>query len=60
LLLVAGGYIRKLIKEVKEFFDVIHLALQDKDITAKELASIIKEASDIKTVVLEIVKKVRG
>ena len=54
LLLLASGVIRKLIKEVKDLFDVIHIALEDDQITAKELAQIFKEAKDVKDVVFEI------
>ena len=55
LILIAGGYIRKLVKEFKEFFDVCHDALRDGSISPEELAYIIKEAKDIKTAVIDIV-----
>ena len=58
LLLIAGGYIRRLVKEIKEFFEVVHSALADRKISSKELALIIKEAKDIKGVISDIVKAV--
>ena len=58
LLLIAGGYIRRLVKEIKEFFEVVHSALEDRKISSKELALIIKEAKDIKGVISDIVKAV--
>ena len=56
LLLFAGGWIRKLTKEVKDLVDCFTAAIEDDDITKEELAKIIKEAKDIKNLVLEIVK----
>ncbi len=53
-LFVAGGYIRRLVKEVKELITVIHIALADDAITKEELVEIIKEATDVKDMVLEI------
>ena len=58
LLLIAGGYIRRLVKEIKEFFEVVHSTLEDRKISSKELALIIKEAKDIKGVISDIVKAV--
>ncbi len=57
-LLVAGGYIKRLVKEIREFIDVTHKALADQKISSKELASIIKEAGDIGEVIKEIIKRV--
>jgi len=54
LLLVAGGYIRKLAKEIKDFVTVCHEALEDGKVSPDELANIIKEAKDVKNAVLEI------
>lgn len=56
LLALAGGYIKKLVKEMKEFFDVLHDAFADSKISDEELAKIIKEAKDVKEAVLAITK----
>ena len=59
LLLVAGGYIRKLIKETSEFFDVLKDAIEDGNVTPTEMAKIIKEAGDVKDAIVEIVRAVK-
>jgi len=41
VLLVAGGYIRRLVKEVKELITVVHIALADDEVTKEELEAII-------------------
>ena len=56
LLLFAGGYIRKLIKEAHEFFAVLQDAIEDGKITPGEMVKIIKEAKDLKNALLEIAK----
>ena len=56
LLVIGGGYIRKLVKEIKEFWVVVGDALEDGDITKEELVEIFKEAKDVKTVIMEIIK----
>lgn len=56
LLLVAGGYIRKLINETSELFNVIKDAIADGEVTPKELAKIVKEAADVKIAAMEILK----
>ena len=55
LLLLAGGYIQKLAKEVKDLVDVFSAAIADKKVTKEELESIIKEAKDVKAITLEII-----
>lgn len=63
-LVITGGYIKKLVKEMKELTDTIYTAIQDEDVTKEELEAIIKEAKDVKDVVVEIaellVKKARS
>lgn len=56
VLIIAGGYIKKLISEMKELLDSIHVALADNDVSKEELETIIKEAKDVKDVILEIAK----
>jgi len=56
LLLLAGGYIRKLTQEIKELIDAIIRALLDNHITKDELATILAEAKDVKNVALSIAK----
>lgn len=51
LLLIAGGHIKLLAKEMKELISVIHLALEDGGITKAELEAIVKEAKDVHKVV---------
>ncbi len=59
LLLIAGGYIRKLIKEIHEFFSVLNQAVADGDITPTEMIKIIKEAKDVKDAIISIVKAIQ-
>ncbi len=59
LLLIAGGYIRKLVKEIHEFFSVLNQAIADGDITPAEMVKIIKEAKDVKDAIISIVKAVQ-
>ena len=47
VVIVIGGYARKLFKELKELIDAIVDAMVDSEITAEELAKIIKEAKRI-------------
>lgn len=58
LLVVAGGYIKLLAKEMKELISTIALAIEDKHITRVELQAIIKEAMDVKTVIARITQLV--
>ena len=58
LLLIAGGYIRKLVKEIHEFFSVLNQAISDGDITPEEMIQILKEAKDVKNAIMEIVKAI--
>jgi len=60
LLLVAGGYIKKLTKEIKELVDVVSWALDDDAVDDAELASIIKEAKDVGASIKEIAMAVVG
>uniref|UniRef100_A0A6M3IQ53 Uncharacterized protein n=1 Tax=viral metagenome TaxID=1070528 RepID=A0A6M3IQ53_9ZZZZ len=63
LALIGAGIITKLarvVRETREFFEVLSGALDDHQITSMELASIIKEAGDIRDAaisVLDIVSK---
>ena len=54
VLLLSGGYIRKLTKEMKELVDTFSAAIADDEVTKEELDAIIKEATDVKDVVVEI------
>ena len=56
LLMVAGGYIKRLIDELHQLVTVIKDALEDGTVTAEELALIFKEAKDVKQVLFEIIK----
>ena len=56
LLLIAGGFIKKLSKEAKELFGAIQNAVEDGEVTPKELTNIIKEARDVKDAALSIAK----
>jgi len=56
LLLLAGGYIKRLLDELHELISVTKDALEDGQITAKELATIFKEAKDVGNVIYEIAK----
>lgn len=60
LLILAGGYIKRLTKEIKELVDVFSEAIADKKITREELKSIIKEANDIKATAWEIISAISG
>jgi len=55
ILLLAGGFIRKLLKEIKELVDCIVLAIQDDKVDDTELAQIIKEMKDVGASVKEII-----
>ena len=55
LVLLAGGYIQRLVKETKDLVDVFSDAIADKKVTKEELGSIIKEFRDVKAITLEIV-----
>jgi len=56
LLLIAGGYIKQLSKEIKELAMIFSAAMDDSKISKKELAKIIKEAKDVKAVILDIAR----
>ena len=56
LLLIGGGHIRRLVNETKDLVDVIAEALEDNSISNEELLSIVKEAKDVKSVILDIIK----
>ena len=58
LLLVAGGYIKRLIDELHDLISVTKDALADGEITPKELANIFKEAKDVKDVVASILQRI--
>jgi len=53
-LILAGGKLKKLNKEIKELFETIECALEDDNISKEEMLCIIKEANDIKEAALEI------
>jgi len=54
LLLVAGGWIKKLSTELKELVDAFAQAIEDGDMTSAELSQIIREARDVKDVIVGI------
>ena len=58
ILMLAGGYIKRLTKEIKDLVDAFSEAIADKKITKEELDKILKEADDIRKVILEIAKLV--
>ena len=63
LALLGAGIITKLallIKETKELFVVLSDAVADGEITAKELAQILKEALDVKDAVGMVFEIIRG
>ena len=63
LALLGAGIITKLacvIKETKELFIVLSDAVADGEITAKELAQIIKEAVDVKEAVWAVAKIIQN
>ena len=49
-------YLKKLVKEGKELYEVVKDALADRQITKTELQQIFKEAEDVGQVVIEITK----
>ena len=55
LLLLSGGYIKRLADETKELLTAISAAIEDDEIDNKELAQIIKEGKDVKTVFADII-----
>ena len=59
LLLLSGGYIKRVLNETKELLATISIAIEDDEIDDKELAQIIKEGKDVKTVLHEIIKLVK-
>ena len=56
LLLLCGGYIKRLTKEIKDLVDCFSTAIEDDEITKEELDKIIKEAKDVGGVITEILK----
>ena len=58
LLIAAGGYIKLLAKELKELISTVALAIEDKKVTRAELKAIIKEASDVKAIIVELARLV--
>ena len=58
LLLLAGGYIKRLMKEIKDLVSCFTEAIQDDNISKEELAQIIKEAKEARDVIVEIVQLV--
>ena len=57
-LLVAGGYIRRLWKELRDVFTAITDALDDDDVTKAEINRIILEVADVRTAVASIVRAI--
>lgn len=55
-LLVLGGYLKKLIRETKEFFGVLSAALEDDNITDKELVEILREGVDVRRAIADIIQ----
>ena len=58
ILLLSGGHIKRLSKEIKDLVDVFSLAIADENITKEEMGKIITEAKDVKNVIMEIVRLV--
>jgi len=58
ILLLSGGHIKRLSKEIKDLVDVFSLAIADDNITKAEMGKIITEAKDVKNVIMEIVRLV--
>ena len=56
LALFMGGYIGKLLKEIREFCDVVIQAMEDGQIDSLEVAQIIKESKDVKEATIEIAR----
>jgi len=54
VLILVGGYARRVVKELKDLVDVTSLAIQDNKITRHELKDILKEGADVKTAFIEI------
>ena len=59
LLLLSGGYIKRVLNETKELLAAISAAIEDDNIDNAELTTIIKEGKDVKTVLHEIIKLVK-
>ena len=58
LLLLCGGFIKRLTKEIKDLVDCFSIAIEDKNITSEELSTIIKEAKDVSSIIVEIIQLV--
>ena len=58
LLLLAGGYIKRLLAEIKGLVDCFIEAIEDDNITKEELKDIIREASDVKSIIVEMLELV--
>lgn len=59
-LLIAGGTIKRLSKEVKELITVFETCVSDGKITPEEFESLKKEAKDVGAVIAEIVATIVG
>lgn len=60
LLLVAGGYIKRLTREVKDLVDVFSAAIDDRKISRVELEQIVKEAREVGACAKDIITAVTG
>jgi len=58
LLIAMGGHIKLLMKEMKELISAITLAIEDKKVTREELKVIVKEATDVRRVIVSIMELV--
>jgi len=56
LLALAGGYIKKLVKETKGLIDVVSEAIEDDTIDDREIAMILEAGKDVGKAIIEIVK----
>jgi len=54
LVLLGGGYIAHLVKQIKELFVVLDEALLDSEVSREELARIFEEAKDVGQAIMAI------
>jgi len=54
LLLVAGGWIKRLLGEIKDLVDAVVLALEDNEVSKEEILEIMGEAKDVGRIAVEI------
>jgi hypothetical protein len=59
LLLLAGGYIKELIGQIKELVDAVAAAIEDGEVNDIEVARILREAKDVREAIMAIVALIR-